>query len=138
MGVMITLVHPESGSPLAAILVAMMYSVGFVFVVLGRSELFTEHTTRAVYPVLMGRASTATLLRLWVTIFIANLIGITAFAKLTTVIGPALGVIEPGAFNHIAHSLVEHPVVGAGAQRHPGGLVNGTALLAGDGGARHH
>jgi formate/nitrite transporter FocA (FNT family) len=109
MGVMITLVHPESGSPLAAILVAMMYSVGFVFVVLGRSELFTEHTTRAVYPVLMGRASTATLLRLWVTIFIANLIGITAFAKLTTVIGPALGVIEPGAFNHIAHSLVEHP-----------------------------
>ena len=109
MGVMITLVHPAGGSPLAAILVATMYSIGFVFVVLGRSELFTEHTTRAVYPVLMRRASKASLLRLWVTIFASNLIGITAFAKLTTIIGPALGVIEPGAFDHIAHGLVEHP-----------------------------
>jgi formate/nitrite transporter FocA (FNT family) len=90
MGVMSTLVHPAGGSPLAAILVAAMSSVGFIFVVLGRSELFTEHTTWAVYPVLMGRASRATLLRLWVTIYVANLIGMAAFAKLTILIGPNL------------------------------------------------
>src|SRR5690348_1154372 len=34
-----------------------MYPIGFVFVVLGRSELFTEHTTRAVFPVLERQAS---------------------------------------------------------------------------------
>ena len=42
-----------------------MYAVGFIFVVLGRSELFTEQTTLAVLPVLNGRASVASLLRGW-------------------------------------------------------------------------
>jgi formate/nitrite transporter FocA (FNT family) len=109
MGVMLTLIHDRSGTPASAILVAMMYSVGFVFVVLGRSELFTEHTTRAVYPVLMGRASTGALFRLWGTIYVANLMGVSAFAWLTSFIGPALAVIAPEAFDGIARGLVAHP-----------------------------
>jgi formate/nitrite transporter FocA (FNT family) len=40
-------------------------SSGFLFVILGRSELFTEHTTLAVLPVLDGRASLRQLGRLW-------------------------------------------------------------------------
>ena len=108
MGVMITLVRMADRTPAFAILVAAMYSIGFIFVVLGRSELFTEHTTRAVYPVLMGRASVGGLLRLWGTIYVANLLGISAFAWLTTVIGPALGVIDHDAFNGIALGLVGH------------------------------
>ncbi len=47
------------------ILVAIMYSFGFVLVVIGRSELFTEQTSRAVLPILNGQASIATILRLW-------------------------------------------------------------------------
>ena len=109
MGVASTLRHPATNSPPGGILVAAMSSVGFIFVVLGRSELFTEHTTRAVYPVLMGRASGMLLLRLWVTIYAANLVGIATFAKLTTIIGPALGVVAPDAFDRIAHNLIDHP-----------------------------
>jgi formate-nitrite transporter family protein len=94
--------------PVVAILVANMYAVGFVFVVLGRSELFTEQTTLAVLPVLGGRASVGALLRLWVIVYVANLIGATAFAALAVLVGPALGVIEPPAFGEIAHRLLDH------------------------------
>jgi formate/nitrite transporter FocA (FNT family) len=94
--------------PVVAILVAGMYAVGFVFVVLGRSELFTEQTTMAVLPILGGRASVGALLRLWVVVYIANLLGATAFAALAAFIGPALGVIEPRAFGEIAHRLLDH------------------------------
>ncbi|MCA9739591.1 MAG: formate/nitrite transporter family protein, partial [Gemmatimonadetes bacterium] len=38
------------------IFAANLYSFGFILVILGRSELFTEHTTLAVFPVLNRRA----------------------------------------------------------------------------------
>jgi formate/nitrite transporter FocA (FNT family) len=94
--------------PVVLILVANLYAVGFIFVVLGRSELFTEQTTLAVLPVLGGRASVGALLRLWVIVYVANLIGAAAFAALAAFIGPALGVIEPRAFGEIAHRLLDH------------------------------
>ena len=52
----------------------------FIFVVLGRSELFTEQTTLAVLPLLGGRTSVRQLLRLWGVVYAANLIGAVAFA----------------------------------------------------------
>src|SRR6056297_3964939 len=39
------------------LLLALAYGVGFILVVLGRSELFTEHTALAVLPVLDGKAT---------------------------------------------------------------------------------
>jgi formate/nitrite transporter FocA (FNT family) len=101
--------------------VACMYSVGFIFVILGRSELFTEQTTLAVLPVLRGKATIASLLRLWGIVYVANLIGATAFAGGISFIGPALGVIEPRAFGHIAGELIDHS----------GGVIFLGALLAG-------
>jgi formate/nitrite transporter FocA (FNT family) len=50
----ITLVTGVYGTPLTTLLVANAYTIGFIFVVLGRSELFTEHTSLAVLPVLVG------------------------------------------------------------------------------------
>ena len=98
-----------------------MYAVGFIIVVLGRSELFTEQTTLAVLPVLNRRASPAALLRLWVVVYVANLIGAAVFAGLAVLIGPALGVADVEAFGAIARQVVNH-----------GGLVIfGSALLAG-------
>ena len=69
-------------TPVVRLLVANMYAVGFIFVVLGRSELFTEQTTLAVLPVLGGRATVRELLRLWGVVYVANLIGAAAFAGL--------------------------------------------------------
>lgn len=93
----------------AEILVATMYSAGFLFVVLGRSEMFTEHTTIAVLPVLDGRASLRQLGRLWGLIYTANIIGATAFAAFAAFIGPRLGIIKAEAFGEIASGVVSHP-----------------------------
>jgi hypothetical protein len=54
MVVILTLTQGQLNSAVAEMLSAAMYSVGFIVVILGRSELFTEHTTRAVYPSYMG------------------------------------------------------------------------------------
>lgn len=45
-------------------LLALMYSVGFIFVVLGETDLYTELTARGIFPVLDGRSSVTALLRL--------------------------------------------------------------------------
>lgn len=58
------------------------YSVGFVIVILGRQQLFTENTLTVMLP-LMSRKDGRTLvnvLRLWGVVLIANLIGAAAFA----------------------------------------------------------
>lgn len=108
MAVMKTLTQGES-RVVSEILVAMMYAAGFLFVVLGRSELFTEHTTLAVLPVLDGRASLAQLGRLWGLIYVANQVGAAAFAAFLVFLGPRLGVIETRVFGDIASGLVDHP-----------------------------
>lgn len=108
MAVMLTLVGGTLPAPVVEILVANMYSVGFIFVILGRSELFTEHTTLAFLPVLNQRASIGALARLWGLIYGSNLIGAAIFALLVTQIGPDLGVVEPAAFGEIARKMVEH------------------------------
>ncbi len=121
MAVMITQTKGQLPASVVHILVANMYSVGFIFVVLGRSELFTEQTTLAVLPVLQGRASVRSLLRLWGVVYVANIVGGAAFARLATWIGPNLGIIDPLAFGEIARRLTDH---------HAGAIFS-SGLLAG-------
>jgi len=108
MAVMITLSAGQLPDPITEILMANLYAVGFVFVVMGRSELFTEHTTLAVLPVLDRKASVAALARLWGVVYVANLIGGTAFAAFAVYVGPAIGVIEVSAFGELGLALTEH------------------------------
>lgn len=60
------------------------YSVGFIIVVLGRQQLFTENTLTAVLPVLARRDRTTVIamLRLWAIVLCANLIGTFLFAAM--------------------------------------------------------
>ena len=76
----VALSHPEGALPGAVerLLVANLYSVGFLFVILGRPELFTEQTTLAVLPTLGGLASVGALLRLWGVVWSANILGAAA------------------------------------------------------------
>lgn len=108
MAVMYTLTADVFSQPVVNILVANMYAVGFIFVIVGRSELFTEHTTLAFLPVLNGRASLSSLFRLWGYIYSSNLVGAAIFALIAMVIGPALGIIDPAAFGVLAEKLVAH------------------------------
>jgi formate/nitrite transporter FocA (FNT family) len=109
MAVMKTRLQGESFSPtMAELLIANAYAVGFIFVVLGRSELFTEQTTLAVLPVLNRKASLAALARTWAVVYLANLIGAAGFAALSVVIGPMRGIIDQRVFGEIATSLTTH------------------------------
>jgi formate/nitrite transporter FocA (FNT family) len=109
MGVMRGLTEGALPHAVSEILVATMYAAGFLFVVLGRSELFTEHTTLAVLPVLDGRASVAQLGRLWVLVYVSNLLGAAAFAGFLSFLGPRLGIIESRVLGGIASEVVGHP-----------------------------
>jgi formate/nitrite transporter FocA (FNT family) len=58
------------------------YSVGFLIVILGRQQLFTENTLTVILP-LLERTSLKTLLnvlRLWTVVLVANLLGTLAIA----------------------------------------------------------
>lgn len=108
MAIMLTLVEGRLAPPIEEILVASMYSLGFIFVIVGRSELFTEHTTLAVLPVMDRRASLLSLGRLWALVYASNLVGATLFASLAAFIGPQLGIVEASNFGRIAEPLVAH------------------------------
>lgn len=58
------------------------YSVGFLIVVLGRQQLFTENTLTVMLPLLRRRDRDVALnvARLWAVVFAANLVGAFAFA----------------------------------------------------------
>jgi len=121
MAVVWTMLNGTSSEPLGRLLVANMYAIGFIFVVLGRSELFTEQTTLAVLPVLNGQAPVGALCRLWAVVYAANLLGAAVFAALAVTIGPALGVINPRAFRELALALTDHS----------GRIIFASAVLAG-------
>jgi formate/nitrite transporter FocA (FNT family) len=121
MGIMVTLVGDELSKPVRELLVASTYSIGFIVVVLGRSELFTEHTTLAVLPVIDGKASIGGLIRLWVIVYVGNVLGCAAFAGVTVLVGPRLKVIDPRALGEIAIM----------AARHPASTIFFSAILAG-------
>ncbi len=94
------------------LLLAIAYGVGFILVVLGRSELFTEHTTLAVLPVLDGRASVARLARLWSIVYVTNLAGAVVFGALIVTVGPSVGVVEPSAIVELARIYTDQPTLG--------------------------
>ena len=56
------------------------YPIGFLIVVLGRAELYTENTVTPVAVVLTDRSKLVDMLRLWVVIFVFNVLGVMAFA----------------------------------------------------------
>jgi formate-nitrite transporter family protein len=94
--------------PIVELLMALAYTTGFVLVVIGRSALFTEHTTSAVLPVLAKRAGIEKIFRLWSIVLIGNLIGGTLIAAFIGIIGPRLGVVDPKELGSIAHKLLSH------------------------------
>ena len=65
-------------------MVAVGYPLGFIFVVLGRSELYTENTLEPVIPLLhkRDRETLLEMLRLWGLLLLGNLAGALLFAWL--------------------------------------------------------
>lgn len=108
MAVYLTIGPSDPGSPSARLILAGLYSIGFLAVVIGRSELFTEHTTMAVLPVLSGDASLRQLLEVWSIVWVGNLLGVFGFSALISFFGPELGIVEPAALEEVASALTGH------------------------------
>lgn len=73
------------GAPLLQRLaVAAVYPIGFILCIMSGTQLFTEHTATAVYPVLDRRASGRQLARLWSTVILGNLLGTLIIAGMLT------------------------------------------------------
>jgi formate/nitrite transporter FocA (FNT family) len=82
---------PEA--PWRILVSSLGYSVGFLMVVLGRQQLFTENTITAVLPVMANftAANFGRMMRMWAIVLAANLTGTllaALFCSLTPVISP--------------------------------------------------
>ncbi|MGW8314174.1 MAG: formate/nitrite transporter family protein [Bacteroidales bacterium] len=106
-------VHPS----LLHVLLAMAYPLGFIFVIIGKSELFTEHTTLAVIPVLNRNVTLKKLLVLWGIVYGGNLLGGYAFGYILSLLPGRMEVLDQGAFEVLARKLTDHPwniILGSG------------------------
>ncbi len=93
----------------SSLVASMGYTLGFLIVILGGLQLFTESTLSAVLPVAThpGRRNMGRLLRFWVFVFLANMAGTMLIAGLSN-----YGLI--GASDHreamltLSRRLLEH------------------------------
>ena len=84
------------------------YSAGFLIVILGRQQLFTENTLTPVLPFLQrkAKATAGNVLRLWTIVLLANLIGAFILAwvvALSNAFDPEIRT----AFAEIGHKALE-------------------------------
>ena len=95
------------------LLMALAYPVGFIFVTIGRSELFTEHTTLAVLPVLNKSVGIKDMLALWGIIYAGNLLGGYVFAVVVGNFAPVMNSISKETFTFLARSRIDYtwPVI---------------------------
>ncbi len=100
---------------------ALGYAIGFVIVILGRSELFTEHTTLAVLPLLSGKTTVARVGRLWALVYTGNLVGALLFSIFAAPMGIGIGLFTAADVGRIGSHLVGHD----------GWAVLGSAVAAG-------
>lgn len=77
----------------------LLYPLGFLVVVIGRAQLFTENTLYPVVLVLEDRTHLLLTLRLWALVFAGNILGALAFAGLAT----STGALPPAAVAELRH-----------------------------------
>ncbi len=108
MTVVLTLFNGVLPAPVVDFIVANMYPIGFIFVILGRSELFTEHTTLAILPILQGLSSVGRLFRLWGIVFISNIIGGCLFALILSYFAGSLHFLNSESLQHISKEMLSY------------------------------
>lgn len=92
-------------SPNREFLAYLLYPIGFIAVIIGRAQLFTENTLYPVALILSERRHIADTLRLWSVVFTFNILGAIAFAALAIL----TGALPPG----IHKELVQLGIAGS-------------------------
>lgn len=116
------------------------YALGFLMVILGRQQLFTEQTLTVILPLLSHENEEGTVRnvsRLWVVVLVANLIGVgivSAFSAWSGAFAPE----TMRAFSAIGNAALSHGIVATFARALVAGFLIATMvwLLPGSGAAR--
>ena len=104
-GILTSFLPDEHWRPLVA---KFGYSAGFLIVILGRQQLFTENTLTPILPFLQkkAKATIANVLRLWSIVLVANLIG----ALLVALVAALTNIFDPDvrhAFSEMGNKAIE-------------------------------
>jgi len=88
------------------------YCVGFVVVILGRQQLFTENTLTPVLPLLLrkDRKTLVNMMRLWAVVLAANLVGAFLVALVITKTDAFPSHVHD-AFRELGHAAMSHDFV---------------------------
>jgi formate/nitrite transporter FocA (FNT family) len=84
------------------------YPLGFIVVIVGRAQLFTENTLYPVALVLAERRELWNTLRLWAIVLPSNVLGALAFASLVS-LTPALNPHFVGALTQLGLEAIANP-----------------------------
>lgn len=107
---LLTMVLPDE--PWRPAISSLGYSVGFLLVILGRMQLFTENTITVVLPLMAdySRHALARTARMWGIVLAANLVGVLLAACFAQFLGIA-GEEELSAFRELgAHVFEKSPL----------------------------
>ena len=85
------------GLPSRELVAYVFYPIGFISVILGRAQLFTENTLFPVVLVLDERRHVRNTLRLWTIVFLTNIAGAAAFALLAA----RTGALQAGVLREL-------------------------------------
>jgi len=107
-------------SPKAEFIAKLFYPLGFIVVILGRAQLFTENTLYPVALVLAERRHLWATTRLWFTVLPANVLGAFAFAALASL----TNALHPEVVQALGH-------LGAESTRHAPSAIFWSAVMGG-------
>jgi len=110
IGIIYTLFKNESSTGQLTLMMALVYPIGYVFVIIGRSELFTEHTTLATIPVMNGEATLGSLAKLWFIVYVGNLVGGYIFGSISLVFNAEMHLIGKDFFYFVSEKMVKYSV----------------------------
>lgn len=97
-----------------------LYPIGFISVIIGRAQLFTENTLYPVVIVLDKPRQIGNLLRLWAAVFLANVVGALLFSL--------LAIRTPALQHEYARELVN---LGMAALANPTGSIFWSGVIGG-------
>jgi formate/nitrite transporter FocA (FNT family) len=105
----------------------LFYPLGFIAVIIGRAQLFTENTLYPVALILSERKHILDTVRLWAVVFTCNIIGACVFAALAI----KTSSLKPDVADHLV-KLGQHALEGSNAHFFWSGVIGGwlIALVA--------
>lgn len=102
------------------VIARMFYPVGFIVVMIGRSQLFTENTLYPVALVLQEQRELWNTMRLWSIVLPANIVGAFSFALLAS--------RTPAMKPEVVEMLIQHGLEGLA---HPAAAIFWSAVIGG-------